>query len=122
MRTRRCRTPDQPCRRRSRGGSPEPLGKWHGRWSLEGEQGLLDRSSRPGSSPNQTPTQIEDRIEELRRSHKLGPLQLMGLLRAEGIELAPSTIYRVLVRRGISRLRELDVSGADLREPVHRYE
>jgi len=102
--------------------SRHTLGKWHARWICEGEQGLEDRTSRPGSSPNQTPTQIEDRVEELRRSHKLGPVQLMGLLRAEGIELASSTNYRVLVRRGISRLRDLDVGGGDLREPVVRYE
>jgi transposase len=100
----------------------QTLGKWHERWRFEGEQGLLDRSSRPASSPGKTPVQIEDRIEALRRAHKVGPLQLMGLLHAEGIELAASTIYRVLVRWGISRLRELDVSGEDLREPVHRYE
>ena len=100
----------------------QTLGKWHERWSVQGDQGLLDRSCRPASSPNQTPTEIEDRVEALRREHKLGPVQLMGLLRAEGIELAVSTIYRVLVRRGISRLRDLDVSGEDLREPVIRYE
>jgi hypothetical protein len=46
----------------------------------------------------------------------------MGLLAAEGIEIAASTVYRILVRRGISRLRDLDVSGEDLREPVVRYE
>ena len=100
----------------------QTLGKWHERWSVEGEEGLHDRSSRPASSPNQTHAEIEDRVEALRRHHKLGPIQLSGLLRAEGITLAPSTIYRVLVRRGISRLRDLDVGGEDLREPARRYE
>ena len=100
----------------------QTLGKWHERWTVEGEEGLLDRSSRPASSPNQTPPGIKDRVEALRREHKVGPVQLMGLLAAEGIELTDSTIYRVLVRRGISRLRDLDVSGRDLREPVIRYE
>jgi hypothetical protein len=33
-----------------------------------------------------------------------------------------STVYRILVRRGISRLRDLDVTGEDLRGPVVRYE
>ena len=46
----------------------------------------------------------------------------MGLLAGEGVEIAASTVYRILVRRGISRLRDLDVSGEDLREPVVRYE
>jgi len=100
----------------------QTLGKWHERWTVEGEQGLQDRSSRPASSPNRTPIEIEDPVEALRREHKLGPVQLMGLLAAEGTELTSSTIYRVLLRRGISRLRDLDVSGADLREPVIRYE
>lgn len=100
----------------------QTLGKWYERWITEGEQGLVDRSSRPESSPNQTPVYIEDRVEALRRERKLGPVQLMGLLATEGIELAASTVYRILVRRGISRLRDLDVSGEDLREPVVRYE
>ncbi|KGN39777.1 hypothetical protein N801_19055 [Knoellia aerolata DSM 18566] len=58
----------------------------------------------------------------LRREHKVGPVQLVGRLAAEGIVLPASTIYRILVRHGISRLRDLDVSGEDLREPVVRYE
>jgi transposase InsO family protein len=47
---------------------------------------------------------------------------LAAELREFGITLAPSTIHRVLVRRGISRLRDLDVTGQQLREPVRRYE
>jgi len=58
----------------------------------------------------------------LRREHKLGPVQLVAVLAEAGISLAASTIHRVLVRHGISRLRDLDVSGGDLREPVVRYE
>ena len=83
------------------GVSRQTLGKWHERWTVEGEEGLADRSSRPASSPMRTPVEIEDRVEALRRSHKLGPVQLMGLLASEGIELTASTIYRILVRRGI---------------------
>jgi transposase InsO family protein len=84
---------------------------------------LEDRSSRPACSPRQTPVEVEDLIEHLRRDRKLGPVQLVGILAEEhGIEVPASTIYRVLVRRGISRLRDLDVSGEDLREPVRRYE
>ena len=100
----------------------QTLGKWYERWITEGDQGLVDCSSRPACSPNQTAVHIEDRVEALRRERKLGPVQLMGLLAAEGIEIAASTVYRILVRPGISRLRDLDVSGEDLREPVVRYE
>ena len=97
------------------------LGKWYTRWIDEGEAGLIDRTSRPGYSPNQTPCHIEDRVEQLRRDRKLGPMQLAGLLCEEGIILHPSTVHRILKRRGISRLRDLDVTGANMRV-VRRYE
>ena len=98
------------------------LGYWHARWLAEGEEGLLDRSSRPHRSPNQTPLSIEQRICQLRRELKVGPVQLTGRLLEEGITVPASTIHRILVRHGISRVRDLDVTGEDLREPVHRYE
>jgi transposase InsO family protein len=101
----------------------QTLGRWHARWRAEGEDGLVDRSSRPGWSPHQTPPEVEDLIEQVRRDRKVGPVQLAGILADEhGLQVPSSTIYRVLVRRGISRLRDLDVSGEDLREPVVRYE
>lgn len=100
----------------------QTLGRWYSRWREEGEPGLQDRSSRPESSPNQTDPDIEARVCQLRRDEKLGPMQLVGLLAAEGIEVPASTIYRILLRHGISRLRDIDVSGEDLREPVVRYE
>jgi len=98
------------------------LGKWYSRWQLEGEAGLQDRSSRPESSPHRTQPQVEARVVALRRQHKVGPVQLIPNLAEEGITLPASTIYRILARYGVSRLRDLDVDGQDLREPVQRYE
>ena len=100
----------------------QTLGRWYARWCEEGEAGLEDRSSRPHCSPNQTDPDVEARVVALRRERKVGPVQLVGLLAEEGITLPASTVYRVLVRHGISRLRDLDVTGEDLREPVVRYE
>ena len=100
----------------------QTLGRWHARWRDEHEAGLEDRSSRPHVSPNQTDPEVEARVCALRREHKVGPVQLVGKLAEEDIELPASTIYRILVRHGISRLRDLDVTGEDLREPVIRYE
>jgi transposase InsO family protein len=98
------------------------LGYWHARWVQEGPDGLWDRSSRPHRSPHQTAPEVEARVCGLRRELKVGPVQLAGRLAAEGLSVPPSTIHRILVRHGISRLRDLDVDGADLREPVRRYE
>jgi transposase InsO family protein len=100
----------------------QTLGYWYARWRVEGEAGLVDRSSRPHRSPHQTPLEVEERVCALRREEKVGPVQLVAHLAEEGIVLPASTIYRILVRHGISRLRDLDITGEDLREPVHRYE
>ena len=100
----------------------QTLGRWYARWQVEGEAGLEDRSSRPLTSPKQTDPDIEARVVALRRERKVGPVQLVGLLAEENIALPASTVYRILVRHGVSRLRDLDVTGEDLREPVVRYE
>ena len=77
--------------------------KWWARWRAEGDRGLWDRSSRPHRSPNRTPRQLERRIEGLRRSRKLGPARIGGVL-----EVAHSTVHRVLVRLGLNRLAWMD--------------
>ena len=53
---------------------------------------------------------------------KLGPVMLVAELAEFGVALAASTIHRVLVRRGISRLRDLDVTGENMRDVPQRYE
>ena len=77
--------------------------KWWARWRTEGDAGLWDRSSRPRRCPHQTPARLERRIEQLRRSRKLGPARIGGIL-----ELHASTVHRVLVRKGLNRLRWID--------------
>lgn len=103
--------------------SRRALAKWYARFLADGEDGLLDRSSRPVSSPNRTDEAIEDLVEALRRQTKHGPARLSAdLKRLHGVQLAPSTVHRILVRRGISRLRDLDPpTGLQLREVI-RYE
>jgi transposase InsO family protein len=77
--------------------------KWWARWRVEGDAGLWDRSSRPHRSPRRTRRSAERRIAALRRSRKLGPARIGPIL-----DLAPSTVYAVLVRLGLNRLRWLD--------------
>jgi transposase InsO family protein len=79
--------------------SRQTVYKWWRRWQLEGDPGLRDRSSRPRRCPTQTPRRVERRIEWLRRSRKLGPARIGGI-----VEMASSTVYRVLARRGLNRL------------------
>jgi transposase InsO family protein len=77
--------------------------KWWARWRAEGDAGLVDRSSRPHRSPARTPRRVERRIEQLRRSRKLGPARIGGIL-----EMEHSTVHRVLVRLGLNRLAWMD--------------
>jgi len=101
----------------------QTLAKWHARWREGGFAGLQDRSSRPLRSPRQTDRQVEDLVEYLRRNLKLGPVMLAAKLADFGITAHASTVHRVLVRRGVSRLADLDVTGQDMRrQPKNRYE
>ena len=77
--------------------------KWWRRYRDEGVDGLRDRSSRPLSCPHQTPARVERRIVALRRSRRLGPARLSGIVGVPG-----STVHRVLVRHGLNRLRWMD--------------
>ncbi|MFE5521430.1 helix-turn-helix domain-containing protein [Streptomyces virginiae] len=97
------------------------LAKWYARWRAHG--GLLDHSSRPATSPARTPEDIADLVEALRRQTKHGPARLAtDLQRLHGVTLAPATVHRILVRRRLTRLRDLDPpTGEQLREVI-RYE
>ncbi len=85
--------------------------KWWGRFRSEGVAGLADRSSRPVRSPARTPQRLERRIVALRRSRKLGPARLAGI-----VGVPASTVHRVLVRHGVNRLVWMDrVTGRVVR-------
>jgi transposase InsO family protein len=84
--------------------------KWVGRYRLEGERGLLDRSSRPRRIANQTSEERIRMIVTMRRLRFTGPeiAELLGM--------AVSTVSGILTRRGVGRLGRLG-----LEQPV-RYE
>jgi transposase InsO family protein len=94
---------------------------WIARYTAEGEAGLVDRSSRPHTSPTRTPAEVEDRIVAARTRERRGPAWI-------GAELGvpARTVSRVLVRRGQPRLAALDpMTGEVIRASKHtatRYE
>ena len=88
--------------------------KWWGRWRRHGDVGLVDRSSRPRRCPTRTPRALERRVEQLRRSRKLGPARIAGIL-----EIAASTVHRILGRHGLNRLAWIDrPSGTVIRRRI----
>jgi len=73
--------------------------KYVRRFREQGETGLLDRSSRPRSSPRLTPARLVTKICSLRRKRSWGPHRIGWRLK-----MPHSTVYAVLKRMGISRL------------------
>ncbi len=88
--------------------------KWWRRWCEEGELGLVDRSSRAHRCPHQTSPDIEAQITELRTTLKLGPARI-----GYRLGVAPSTVHRVLTRRGLNRLKWMDRPTGRV---IRRYE
>jgi transposase InsO family protein len=88
--------------------------KWWKRFRFEGPSGLLDRSCRPHSFPRRSHPALEDQVEQLRRTLKLGPVRLGARL-----GMPASTVRRILVRRGLNRLTWLDRPTGQV---IRRYE
>lgn len=91
--------------------TPKTVRKWVERFRAEGVEGLRDRSSKPLSSPDQTPAATCAAVEALRRQRYTGK-QI-----AAHLTLSPATISRILKRRGLNKLSALEPA-----EPVRRYE
>jgi len=87
------------------------LKKWLRRYRAEGPAGLLDRSSRPRSSPRQLPAAVVNEVIDLRRQRRTGRF----IARRLGVSAA--SVSRILRRAHLSRWRELEP-----RPPVRRYE
>jgi len=85
--------------------------KWIERFQVEGDAGLVDRSSAPRSIPHRTSTQVVSRVLALR--HK----RLVAWAIAEQLSMPRSTIGAILRRHGLGRL-----SALDPKVPVIRYE
>lgn len=98
------------------------LAKWYGRWLESGDAGLLDRTSRPDSSPNMTPRPVAAYIERLRCEHKWGPARIAAAVTEFGCPISPATVHRVLVRDGLNRLSTLDLPTGETMRQVNRYE
>ena len=84
--------------------------KWVGRYRLEGEAGLQDRSSAPRRVANRTSEERIDAIRKLRR------LRFTAAEIAELLGMALSTVSEILTRVGMGRLSRLGL------EPAVRYE
>lgn len=82
--------------------TPKTVAKWVKRFREHGVDGLHDRSSRPHSSPSQTPVATCDHVETLRRDRYTQD----QIAAATGLSRA--TVSRILKRAGLSLLACLE--------------
>jgi transposase InsO family protein len=91
--------------------SVRTVSKWLACYRAEGEQGLHDRSSAPGSIPHRTPDDRLQTIAALRRLH------MTAAEIAECLRMPLSTVSAILARIGLGRRSRLEPP-----EPPNRYE
>ncbi|HEU5225626.1 MAG TPA: leucine zipper domain-containing protein, partial [Actinomycetota bacterium] len=94
------------------GVSRQTASKWLHRFLVEGEAGLVNRSTRPHRSPLRLATRHVARIVRARIRLRWGPHRL-----GWSLGYPRSTIYQVLRRLGLSRR-----SALEPKEPTRRYE
>lgn len=93
------------------GVSERTVWKWVARFRVEGEAGLIDRSSRPRRSPRAVSRTKRRQILKLRRQRR------SSLYIAQQLALPLSTVVLVQRRLGLNRLSRLDPP-----QPIVRYE
>ncbi len=75
---------------------------WLARYREQGLAGIAERSRRPARSPEQTAAEVEQQVVALRQRYPdWGARKLQELLRQGGLELARSTVHRILLRQGL---------------------
>lgn len=96
---------------RTYGVKAKVVARWVERFRIEGSAGMVDRPSRPKTSPRRTGATMANAIVALRRQ------RLTGQHIAKETGVSEATVSRVLACAGLSRLKDLESA-----EPVRRHE
>lgn len=79
------------------------LERWVAACKKEGAAGLMPRSTRPKTNPNETPIHIKEQVIDLRRKKKVCALKLKWKLAKEGVSIHERTIGKILKIEGMIR-------------------
>lgn len=78
---------------------------WRAAFRLHGDVCLIRKKPIPKSHPNQTPTEVIEKVLYLRQKYHLGPIRIVWYLqRYHDIKISDAGVYRILRRNGVSRL------------------
>jgi len=80
--------------------SQRSLERWLAAYRKYGESGLVPKSTRPKTSPNETPIRVKERIIELRKETNLCALKLKW---EYGIRSHKNTIHKIIKKEGLTR-------------------
>jgi transposase InsO family protein len=83
--------------------SKRSLERWVAAFKEYGPDGLIPRSTKPKSNPNETPIRIKERIIELRKQTKKCALKLKWNLEKEDILIHRNTIHKIIKNEGLVR-------------------
>jgi len=84
-------------------GGQRTLERWVANYRQYGEEGLVPKSTRPKSQPNETLIRIKERIIELRKQTKLCAQKLNFKLAKEDIRIHDRTISKIIKNEGLVR-------------------
>lgn len=79
------------------------LERWLQAYRHGGEKALEPRSTRPKTSPKETPIRIKEQVITLRKKKKVCALKLHWKLEKQGIHIHERTIGKILKREGLVR-------------------
>jgi hypothetical protein len=83
--------------------SQRSLERWVALYKKHGKEGLIPKSTRPRSHPNETTIRIKERIIELRKQTKKCALKLKWQLEKEDVLIHKNTIHKIIKLEGLVR-------------------
>lgn len=84
-------------------GSKRTLERWLSVYKKYGEEGLVPKSTRPKTAPNETPIRIKERVIEVRNETNLCAKKIHWRLRKEGIDIKERVIGKIIKKEGLVR-------------------
>lgn len=83
--------------------SKRSLERWVSAYKKYGEDGLIPKSTRPKTNPNETEIRIKERVIELRKKTKKCALKLKWQLEKENILIHKNTVQKIIKKEGLVR-------------------